>query len=168
MFSKSLSRSLMTALATATIVSGPVVSAGAAAPPAKYQTHNEAAAVLKRAGITWTSSGGCSNREKTNCTSFTKINKATVSGIVAFKKAGKCAVRITGGTERGHASGTYSHYNGYKVDIALNSCVNKYITSHFKNAGKRGDGATMYKSAAGNVYAREGSHWDITYYNGRV
>jgi len=26
------------------------------------------------------------------------------------------------------------------------------------------DGATMYRAASGNMYARESNHWDITYY----
>ncbi|MEU5510842.1 hypothetical protein [Streptomyces fungicidicus] len=163
------SRAFLSALAAAAVLSGPLAATADAAPaPAKYQAHAQAAAVLKQAGISWSSSGGCSNRENSRCTSFTKINKATIAGLVAFKRASKCAVRVTGGTERGHASGTYSHYNGYKADIALNGCVNKYITSRFKHTGKRSDGATLYKSPAGNVYAREGNHWDITYYNSRA
>ncbi|GGW82447.1 hypothetical protein [Streptomyces griseoloalbus] len=160
-------RAFLSALAATAVLGGPL-SATADAAPAKYQTHAQAAAVLKQADISWSSSGGCSNRENSRCTSFTKINKPTIAGLVAFKKASRCAVRVTGGTERGHASGTYSHYNGYKADIALNSCVNKYITSRFKHTGKRSDGATLYKSPAGNVYAREGNHWDITYYNSRA
>ncbi|MFH9821080.1 hypothetical protein [Streptomyces sp. NPDC017230] len=162
-------RTFLSSLAAAAVLGGPLAATADAAPaPAKYQTHAQAAAVLKQAGISWSSSGGCSNRENRRCTSFTKINKATIAGLVAFKKASRCAVRVTGGTERGHASGTYSHYNGYKADIALNGCVNKYITSRFKHTGKRSDGATLYKSPAGNVYAREGNHWDITYYNSRA
>ncbi|GGP83887.1 hypothetical protein ACWDY7_32335 [Streptomyces calvus] len=161
-------RAFLSALAAAAVLGGPLAATADAAPaPAKYQTHAQAAAVLKQANISWSSSGGCSNRGNSRCTSFTKINKATIAGLVAFKKASRCAVRVTGGTERGHASGTYSHYNGYKADIALNSCVNNYITSRFKHSGKRSDGATLYKSPAGNVYAREGNHWDITYYNSR-
>ncbi|GAA2282825.1 hypothetical protein GCM10010415_60160 [Streptomyces atrovirens] len=165
-----LSRSLragFAVLSAAAVLTGTAASAEAAA-PAKYKTHAEAAAQLRKAGVNWSSSGGCSNRERTDCTSFEKINKASIAGVIAFKKATRCAIRVTGGTERGHAAGTYSHYNGYKIDIALNTCVNKYIADRFRYAGKRGDGALLYKSPGGNVYAREGSHWDITYYHGRV
>ncbi|MFE9725691.1 hypothetical protein ACFYQ5_19340 [Streptomyces sp. NPDC005794] len=161
-------RSLVAGLAAVAVLGGAAASAAAAAAPAKYRTHAEAAAQLKKAGVTWSSSGGCTNRERSDCTSFTRINKATVSGVIAFRKAGGCAVRVTGGSERGHAAGTYSHYNGYKADVALGRCVDTYITKHFKDVGERGDGARMYRSAAGNVYAREGNHWDITYYNSRV
>lgn len=33
------------------------------------------------------------------------------------------------GTETGHASGTQSHWNGYKLDISLNTCNNNHIQS---------------------------------------
>jgi hypothetical protein len=137
------------------------------ADPAKYPTHDAAAQQLRQAGITWSSSGRCSDRNRSTCTSFTQINKATIAGVIAFKKASRCAVTITGGTEKGHSPGTYSHWNGYKVDISPNQCADNYITGNFRYAGRRvGDNAKMYKSPAGNVYAREGSHWDILYYNG--
>ncbi|QKW04967.1 hypothetical protein HUT18_20515 [Streptomyces sp. NA04227] len=29
----------------------------------------------------------------------------------------------------------------------------------------RPDGAKMYKSGSGNLYARESNHWDVLYYN---
>ncbi|MGW2841460.1 hypothetical protein ACWCWD_27135 [Streptomyces sp. NPDC001493] len=32
----------------------------------------------------------------------------------------------------------------------------------------RRDATKLYKSPAGNVYAREGSHWDALYYNCRA
>ncbi|MFG3007922.1 hypothetical protein [Streptomyces calvus] len=126
-------------------------------------THNQAAAKLRSAGITWSSSGNCSDRNRRTCTSFTRINSGTVDGIITFKRASGCKVNITGGTETGHAGGTYSHWNGYKVDITPTTCVNRYIKREFTYIGKRGDGAAMYRSSAGNVYANEGNHWDITY-----
>ncbi|MEV4976675.1 hypothetical protein [Streptomyces scopuliridis] len=160
----------LSARAAVTVVVSVLLAAGTAqAAPAKYARHADAAAQLKKAGITWTSSGKCSNRDKGTCTSFTKINKATVSGIIAFKKASRCKVVVTAGSEKGHSPGTYSHWNGYKVDVSTRySCTNNHITGTFKKAGKRGDGATLYKSPAGNIYAREGNHWDITYYNSKA
>lgn len=156
-------------VASTALLAGGMLAAtvpAATAAPAKY-SHAAAAQQLKRAGINWTSSGGCSNRNNPKCTSFEQINKSTVAGVIDFKKASKCAVTITGGTEKGHASGTYSHWNGYKVDIRPTSCVNSYITRTFRYVGKRkGDNAKQYKAPSGNIYAREGSHWDITYYRG--
>lgn len=128
-------------------------------------THTQATAKLSAAGITWSSSGGCSNRNVSTCTSFDQINSTTIDGVITLKRSSGCAVNITGGTETGHASGTYSHWNGYKVDISLYSCVSSYITNTFAYAGTRSDGAALYRSGAGNLYAKEGSHWDILYYN---
>jgi hypothetical protein len=126
-------------------------------------THDDAAKKLQDAGITWSSSGNCSDRKDKRCTSFEQINSATIDGIIAFKKASGCDVNITGGTEIGHASGTNSHWNGFKVDITPSVCVSNYIKTNFDDAGKRGDGAQMYKDASGNIFARETSHWDITF-----
>jgi len=116
------------------------------------------------AKITVSSSGGCSDRNKTNCTSLDQVNSGTVDGIITLKNASGCAITITGGTETGHASGTYSHWNGYKFDISLNSCIDAYIKKSFAYQGLRSDGSPLYKSSAGNLYAKEGSHWDILYY----
>ncbi|GAA4108238.1 hypothetical protein GCM10022415_00730 [Knoellia locipacati] len=128
-------------------------------------THAQATAQLSAAGITWSSSGGCSNRNVSTCTSFDQVNSATISGVVTLKRSSGCAINLTGGTETGHASGTYSHWNGYKVDIALATCINNYVTNTFAYAGVRSDGATLYRSGAGNIYAKEGNHWDVLYYN---
>ncbi|HEY0471520.1 MAG TPA: hypothetical protein VGD34_07630, partial [Kribbella sp.] len=71
-------------------------------------THAEATAIFRAAGITWSSSGNCSDWNNSTCTSFTNINDSTVYGVRTLKQASGCAVNITGGTEVGHASGTYS------------------------------------------------------------
>lgn len=127
-------------------------------------TQAQAESRLRAAGITWSSSGNCTNRNNSTCTSFEQINSGTIDNIIVFKNANHCAVNITGGTETGHASGTYSHWNGYKVDISFNTCVNNWITGTYTYIGLRSDGAPMYQSAAGNIYARESTHWDILYY----
>ena len=131
----------------------------ASAAPAKY-THAQATAQLRAADITWTSSGGCSDRNRPNCTSFEQINQTTIAGIKTFRSASGCAVNISGGTETGHASGTYSHWNGYKVDISLSSCVTNYIKTRFTSIG-----GNKWKSNAGNIYYLESNHWDITYHS---
>jgi hypothetical protein len=127
-------------------------------------TDAQAAAQLSAAGITRTSSGGCTNRNVGTCTSYDQINQSTVSGIITYKNASGCAVNITGGTETGHASGTYSHWNGYKLDIARSTCNDNWIHSAYTYIGLRSDGYPMYEAASGNVYTNEGSHWDIVYY----
>jgi hypothetical protein len=121
--------------------------------------------LTKAGGITVHSSGNCSDRDRPNCTSLTKVNETTIRGIIAFRKASKCAIRITGGTETGHASGKYSHWNGYKVDIDDTACVTKYIKKKYKSAGKCPGGYPKWTSPAGNAYCHEVSkqHFDITY-----
>ncbi|MFY9916225.1 MAG: hypothetical protein WAK18_16255 [Nocardioidaceae bacterium] len=128
-------------------------------------TDAQAAAQLSAVGITRSSSGGCTNRNNSTCTSYEQINQSTVDGIKTYKSVSGCAVNITGGTETGHASGTYSHWNGYKVDISRSTCNDSYITSHYSYIGYRSDGYPMYQAASGNVYTNEGSHWDIVYYS---
>jgi hypothetical protein len=128
-------------------------------------SHADAANRLSNAGISWSSSGNCSNRNNPTCTSFEQINLDTIRGVITLKGASGCAINVTGGTETGHAGGTYSHWNGYKIDISPYACVSNYITGTFPFIGYRGDGAALYQSGAGNVYARESNHWDITYYN---
>ncbi|MGW2021824.1 hypothetical protein [Streptomyces decoyicus] len=156
-------RSGLVAMLAAFAIAAPVATAETAVASGSKLTHAQAASKLRAAGITWTSSGRCSNRNNRRCTSFTRINSGTIKGIITFKRASRCAVTITGGTETGHASGRYSHWNGYKVDISPTGCVTRYIKHTYRYAGKRGDGAPMYKSPTGNIYARESSHWDITY-----
>ena len=74
---------------------------------------------IKAAGIDVSPAATRSTRSKSNCTSLDQIMKATVNGIITLHSASGCAITITGGTEVGHAaSGTYSHYNGYKVDVS--------------------------------------------------
>ena len=96
--------------------------------------------------------------------SLANINCKSVAGILKYKAAGNCAVRITGGTEVGHSTSTpQSHSNSFKLDISVSSCNDKYISSNFKNIGVRSDGADLYQDSFGNVYAREGDHWDIKF-----
>jgi hypothetical protein len=146
-----------------------LVTAGLLALPSPAQavtklTDAQAASQLSGAGITRSSSGGCTNRNVSTCTSYDQINQSTVSGIITYKGASGCAVNITGGTETGHANGTYSHWTGYKVDIARSTCNDSWIQGTYTYIGLRSDGYPMYQAASGNVYTNEGSHWDIVYY----
>jgi hypothetical protein len=138
------------------------VSAPASA--ATKLSQSAAASQLSAAGITWSSSGGCTTRSNSTCTSFDQINQSTVSGAITLKHASGCAINITGGTEVGHASGTYSHYNGYKIDITHHTCIDNYIHNAFTRIANRGDGYPQWQAGSGNLYCDEGSHWDITYY----
>src|SRR5690242_9300018 len=92
-------------------------------------THSQATARFSSSGITWSSSGGCSDRYNSTCTSFEQLNLATAQGAQTLKSATGCALNITGGTETGHASGTYSHWNGYKLDFGKTTCLTNYVKS---------------------------------------
>lgn len=157
-------RSLLTALAlTLGTLFAPGVGVVAGAGEAHAVTklsHAQATAMFRDAGITWSSSGNCSDRNKPNCTSFTQLNLSSAQGAQTLKGASRCALNITGGTETGHASGTYSHWNGYKLDFSLSSCLSNYITGTFASIG-----GSKWKSASGNIYYRESNHWDVTFYN---
>ncbi|MCX5393394.1 hypothetical protein [Streptomyces sp. NBC_00094] len=162
-------RSVLTALA---LVLGALFAPGVGALTAAGEahavtkiSHATATSMFRSSGITWSSSGNCSNRNNSTCTSFEQLNLATAQGAQTLKSASGCALNITGGTETGHASGTYSHWNGYKLDFSKYTCVGSYIKNTFTYIGLRGDGAPQWRSGAGNVYADEGNHWDVTFYN---
>lgn len=140
------------------------LAAPAAQASGTKMTQSAAASKLSAAGITWSSSGNCTTRSNSTCTSFDQINSGTVDAMVTLKRASGCAINITGGTEVGHASGTYSHYNGYKVDLAHNSCLDGYVHNSFTYIGYRGDGYPQWQAASGNLYCDEGNHWDVTVY----
>ncbi|WP_327326290.1 hypothetical protein OG735_30205 [Streptomyces sp. NBC_01210] len=143
-----------------------VISGATEANAATKISHATATSMFRSSGITWSSSGGCSDRNNPTCTSFEQLNLATAKGAQTLKSATGCALNITGGTETGHAGGTYSHWNGYKLDYAKSTCVTNYIKNTFSYIGARpGDGAPQWRSGSGNVYADEGSHWDVIYYN---
>lgn len=127
-------------------------------------THGQASSLFRDAGgLTWSSSGNCSDRNNSSCTSFDGLRRGSADGAVALRAASNCALTITGGTETGHAAGTYSHANGYKLDFSPSSCLSSYITATFPSAGTRSDGAALYKAPNGNVFARERTHWDVTF-----
>lgn len=141
-----------------------LTAAVALASPASAVTQASAESQLSGAGVTWSSSGGCTTQSNSTCTSFSGIRQATIDGAVTLKGASGCALNITGGTEVGHAGGTYSHENGYKLDFSRTTCLTGWIHSAYTYIGLRGDGAPMYEAASGNVYADEGNHWDVTFY----
>jgi len=53
-------------------------------------SHSNATSQLSSAGISWSSSGNCSNRYNSTCTSFEQINQETISGIKTLKSISGC------------------------------------------------------------------------------
>jgi len=95
-------------------------------------------------------------------TSLEGIREATLLELVwLVSKVPSGSIVITGGTESGHTSGTYSHANGYKVDLRLNSTLDSYIENNFRRDGSV-DGYPAYRSPNGGLYVKEGNHWDVT------
>ena len=136
---------------------------GLVKPPtgAGSDTHEQALAELAGHNITLVSSGNCSDASNPKCTSLDGIKKSTLQGVIDLQEAAGTPLVMTGGTEAGHASGPYSHANGYKVDIRPNTKLNNYITSNFTKIGP-----TKYQDSKGNTYYRhEPDHWDITITN---
>ncbi|MEU4535590.1 hypothetical protein AB0G15_12060 [Streptosporangium sp. NPDC023825] len=132
--------------------------------PTRLQ-QTDAKRLLRAAGLRWTSSGKCANRQGRNCTSLEAVRSETVSSAIELKRRSGCPLVVTGGTEVGHAPGPYSHYAGYKLDIKPNACINRYITKNYPSQGVRGDGARLYGQSAtsGPLFAREADHWDILF-----
>ncbi len=141
------------------------VTAVGFAGPAAAVTQASAESQFRAAGITWSSSGNCTTRSNPTCTSFEGLRQTSIDGAKTLKSASGCSLNITGGTEVGHASGTYSHYNGWKLDFSRTTCLTNWVHGHYSYIGTRGDGAPMYEAASGNIYADEGNHWDVTYYS---
>ena len=50
-------------------------------------------------GVEVKSYGNCSDRHNSACTSLEGIRENTVSAVIKLKKASKCPITVTGGTE---------------------------------------------------------------------
>lgn len=97
-----------TALAAATLAQADLVERSGS-----KLTQSAAASRLSAGGVGWTSSGGCSDKNNPSCTSFDGVYSGTVDGAVTLKRACGCTVTITGGTETGHAGGTYRSVHSF-------------------------------------------------------
>ncbi|HVX90604.1 MAG TPA: hypothetical protein VHC20_03130, partial [Candidatus Paceibacterota bacterium] len=99
-----------------------------------------------------------------SCTDVGGMQSATISQIINIANACPgCGVQVTGGTEPGHACGTYSHGNGYKVDLHPTSGLDALLKSLTYQGTRNGDGpGPSYGDSCGNQYVRESDHWDAT------
>jgi hypothetical protein len=118
---------------------------------------------LRANGIGWRSNGRCADRARPVCTSLEGIRWGSLDGLVEFGRESGCPLTVSGGTERGHAPGPYSHGTGYKIDVLPSGCADRHITRRYQRVGARGDGSALYRSPAGVVFAREPDHWDILF-----
>lgn len=152
------------ALAAFTLTTGPA-QARARNPEAlpALLTEQTAIAMVHAAGIKLISSGHCTWRSDPHCTSLDGVRPATVGGLVALREVSRCHVAVSGGTEAGHAHLRYGHGAGYKIDLVPNRCLGRFIRAHFTRIGRRGDGAAQWRAPGPATFAREGSHWDVTF-----
>ncbi|MBB3729711.1 hypothetical protein [Nonomuraea dietziae] len=118
---------------------------------------------LAQEGLSWKSSGHCADRHNRVCTSMQAMRSETLAGVIDLKRESGCKVVVTGGTEAGHAPGAFSHAAGYKIDIRHSECVDRHITRTYPKVGVRSDGAALYRSADGALFASESDHWDILF-----
>lgn len=126
---------------------------------------------ISNAGISINNPNECPPGQTTGCTSLSGILKSTVDGVKAIKNSCNCDVMITGGTEAGHASGAYSHANGWKVDLRFNTQLDNYIygkigtpSAPITSSSIQKD--TNYCGSDENTYRYEpdaagGAHWDV-------
>jgi hypothetical protein len=113
-------------------------------------------------GITYSSTGKCTDKNRRNCTGLDGFQEKTVQNIIDLKNNCSCNINVSGGTEVGHAPGDMSHSTGYKYDIRLNTEIDTFITGRYPQTGKRDDGTLLYTDTkTGTVYARESNHWDV-------
>lgn len=134
---------------------------GTTVDPDSQYTEAQARTALQEAGISVNNANPCAAGQTSGCTSLNGINQGTVAQIINIQQACGCQIMVTGGTEGGHAGGGVSHGSGFKVDLAVSPQLDATLKS-LSYTGQRSDGAALYSDAAGNQYAREGNHWDIT------
>ncbi|OXA41208.1 uncharacterized protein LOC110860251 isoform X2 [Folsomia candida] len=72
------------------------------------------------------------NRNNKRCTSLQDIRSDTIDWLINFKRTNNCKFVVTGGTEHAHrGKGINTHEGGYKVDLRINDCLNRYIINNF-------------------------------------
>jgi hypothetical protein len=114
----------------------------------------------------------CGTSPGPSCTNVAGMQPATIQQIINIANAcgnrpgfNPCGVQVTGGTEPGHACGTYSHEKGYKVDLWQTTGLNTYLEK-FSLTGQRGGhfSGPIRKDTCDNEYVKESSPtiWDIT------
>lgn len=116
-------------------------------------SQSEAEARLRAAGISIKPGAGLEG-----------IRSGTIDGVIALRNSCGCNITVTEGTGGTHSNGTYSHANGYKLDLRTrdNPTLVNYIRNTYQPAGTWSDGTPLYRN--GNAtYAMESDHIDVVY-----
>ncbi|MEU3619089.1 hypothetical protein ABZ725_43315 [Streptomyces sp. NPDC006872] len=143
--------------------------------PGDKLRHAAAFARLKAAGVKWNSSGNCTDRNNSRCTSYEGLRVASVNGAVALKQSlpEDCVLTVTAGTETGHStSGTRTHRNGYKLDFSPTQCLRDWIRLNARLDTAREDRLRVYNGLLNGrsveyhdeTRDRDKPHWDITFH----
>ncbi len=97
--------------------------------------------------------------------SYEGLQPHVVDRIAALNQACNCNVLVTSATDgTSHAQGTYSHYEGYKLDLRTrdNPALVNHVRSNFASAGSWSDGTPVYQQ--GNTRcAIEATHMDCQF-----
>jgi hypothetical protein len=91
------------------------------------------------------------------------ITTQALQNTITLNTACNCNVTVTEVTGGNHAAGTYSHANGYKVDLRTynNPELVQYVQS-LPAQGSWSDGTPLYGDSC-HVYAIESDHIDAQY-----
>lgn len=97
--------------------------------------------------------------------SIVGIQSHVIDRVIALNNSCGCNVLITEGTGGSHANGTYSHSNGYKLDLRThdNPALVDYVRS-LPSGGSWSDGTRLYIDRGScATYAVESDHIDVQY-----
>lgn len=122
-------------------------------PEGETYSHNEAIAAL------------ASNVTLKSGASLEGVQQHVIAAANDLASKCGCAVVITEGTGGSHADGTYSHANGYKLDLRTfdNPTLLNYV-QRLPPAGQWSDGTKLYSDQSScATYAVEGDHIDVVY-----
>ena len=92
------------------------------------------------------------------------IQPHVIDGVIALNRSCGCNIVVTEGTGGTHQNGTYSHSNGYKLDLRTNNnpALVSYVQNNFTPGAPWRDGTRTYVN--GNAtYAVERDHIDVVY-----
>lgn len=118
-------------------------------------SESEARARLEAAGIELKPGSG-----------YAGLQPHVIDRIIAMDQACGCNITVTEATAGTHAAGTYSHANGYKLDLRTRNNTNliNYVQNQYSYGYSWSDGTSVYVSPDGkNKCAVESTHMDCQF-----
>ncbi|ORX65405.1 hypothetical protein K493DRAFT_137253, partial [Basidiobolus meristosporus CBS 931.73] len=101
-----------------------------------------------------------------NCVSLDGIRNETVQGLVSFFLTTKCNISLIGGTEAPGSESKYSYKDGFKVDMELNPCLEKYVTTNLTFIGNQQneDMDPLYVACSSNLFTKRKDRISAAFY----